>query len=498
MAQDQGGWRVHAGMRHPAALLLLLVLAACGRSELSQRPPESVTAPAPETAPSILAARLVVQLDKIATLADDRIPQSYAHDGDGPDACQKILVKKVCIKTTYSFQAKRTGPVRVTPAGADSLRLAFPIALSGSGGIRGKGAKLLGLDAKRFDGALALTADVTPRLDDQWCPRLDSRITTDWTSDPAVEVVRGVRVNIRPLVDAPLQKKIPDLQAKLDKAIACGPFRKKLEALYSRRAVPVELPAVDKLQINVTPTDLALSTLSDTGDAMSASIRMTAMIAAAPDPIVAKPEAQPLPPFHRLDAAAADAAPPLLALNLPFRVPYGTLSAAIGKALDGRNFARDTPAGKVSVTVKGVELYPSGDRLVLGLDIDAATPGALFDTKGEVYLIARPTAPDGTHLVLADAAFAETLDSAFWSAAAAVFEGEILQEIQRHATIDLTADLAKARDALVTRLTDGAAKQNWTLGLAEPSLTVAGLAPAQDDFIAAARFTARATVAPSD
>jgi hypothetical protein len=127
---------------------------------LSEAPPESALAPPPDTAQSTIAVNVTVPFSLLAAQAEKSAPSNYSDGGNGPDACVDLgLLGKSCAGTQYHFSVSR-GPISFGPGPDNSIRAAVPLAISGKGGFRGDGAKLLSLDAKNFRGKVEAYADM--------------------------------------------------------------------------------------------------------------------------------------------------------------------------------------------------------------------------------------------------------------------------------------------------------------------------------------------------
>ena len=98
-------------------------------------------------------------------------------------------------------------------------------------------------------------------------------------------------------------------------------------------------------------------------------------------------------------------------------MPYEILTLQLRAVANGQTYSRDTPAGEIEVTINDVEIYPSGNRLVVGVNLKADFPSSALDTKGSVYLIGTPVVERGTTISLPDLAFTRVLDNDFWNAA---------------------------------------------------------------------------------
>lgn len=124
--------------------------------------------------------------------------------------------------------------------------------------MRGDGARLLNVDAKNFDGALLARVDFAVSIDDGGCPKLDAKIGYDWTSNPRVEIARGVNVDVTGAIEPRINEKLPELIAAAKGAIDCRKFKSEIGKLYASRTFPVDVPRVGVMHLNVMPIRQAL------------------------------------------------------------------------------------------------------------------------------------------------------------------------------------------------------------------------------------------------
>jgi hypothetical protein len=475
----------------------VVVLVGCGKTgPLSERPPTSSQTISFNTAPSTIGALATIPIAEIKALVNAKVPESYRAAGNGEEACTRILGQRACIGTRYSLNARRTGEIGVEAAGPAALRMTLPIAFDGNGGFSDNGEigkrviRLLSLGAKNFNGALVIDADLTPVLGEDWCPKLHVAVRYRWTSDPRVEIVSGVNVTVKGEVEKAINDKLPDLVAAARDAIDCARLKAEVAKVYGSRTFPVDIPNVGKVHVNVTPTNIAFSGLSVTPSDVSAAIAMTATVDVSGTPL--KPALLPLPKLSTIKAE-----PPVMSVALTIRAPYSLLTKAVTAAVVGKTFEQEAPAGKAKVKVDGVEVYPSNGKIVVGVDVDADMPRGVPNAKGKIYLLATPKVEGGTRISLPDASYAAVLDSAFWAAASAIFEGPIRKAVRDAAVVDLSGDVLRAREAIAKALADPALTPGLKVSVNNVDMKLGRLAVADNEFAAEGLFSAALTVAAS-
>jgi hypothetical protein len=471
-------------------LLTVGLLSGCHK-DLSERPPDTTEPPSFQTTESTIGAMATVSLSSLSAMVNKAFPQSFAAGGNGEDACVKLLKQKICAGTRYNFTAIRTGAVAIAAAGPGTLRFTVPIAFDGDGGFRGSVARVIKAHKKHFKGAVIVIADLTPTLGSDWCPNLGANFSINWTSDPRVEIVSKVWVNVKDQVNSQLNKELPHLAEQLKGTIDCGRFKRQLESVYGNRAFPIEVPNAGALYVNLEPTNIGFSGLDIDDDLVKVAATLSAKTAVSTAPIETK--TLPLPPFKTISTTT-----PRLSLAVPLRVGYSDITQIASRYLVGKTFEQDTAVGKIRVTIKGIAVYPSNKHLVLGADIDAKIPGKFFNTRGWVYVLGTPAVENGTKISLTDPAFSQVLDNDFWAVAAQLFEAQIKSEMVKVARYDLAPDIQKAKATLTASLSDPARTQGWKIRADDLNIKIGRIAVADKEFAAEGLVSASVVVEPSN
>lgn len=460
-------------------------LTGCSKNELAEKPPRSAETTTFDTLPSTIGALVNIPMSAINSLLNANIPATFSAGGNGEDVCVRVI-KDICAGTKYEFSANR-GNTTVSAAGPGTLRVSMPVSFSGQGGFRGDIAAIIKADRKNFDGGLIVNADLTPRLGEDWCPKLDVAVSYSWTSNPRVEIVSRVNVDVKGQVEGKLNEKLPQLVESAKSAIDCSKFKAELVKIYGTKTFPVDVPGAGAMHINIQPSDIAFSGVSVEPSAVKVAATLIAKVDISASALA--PEALPLPVLKSIALAA-----PKMAVNLPVRASYETLTAAINHGVVGKVFEQDTKAGKVAITVKGVEIYPSNGRIVVGLQIDAKTPATLLDTHGTVYLLGTPKVDGGTKVRFLDATYSQTLDNKFWNVVSIIFEGNIRDAIQKSAEHDFAPEIENAKDVITKKLRDPAAIPGALVALSNVEMQLGRVAVAEKELAVEALFSAAMTI----
>jgi hypothetical protein len=486
-------------LRYFVLLPVCFLLSACNDRTLFTPPERAASdAPAPPVADTVITLVASLPYATLAHIAEEKLPQSSPIGGDGHIACVGVPyvnpghvgshescfdkpyldfrgagMEHVCVQipditgpsigthdqcADYHWHAdiNKDGSPQISRDGS-ALRLSQGIHVTGQAGVGGDLAGLLSLRGKNIDIHATPRVNLTATLDNQWCPVITAEPIGSWVDDASVEVVgkNCLGIDLGPLghpeicagpinlgianeLNHEFDKHRGDLQKGAQDAIPCDSVKPKIASQWRPFSIKVERDKFPPLYLNIYPKSAAFSGVIPEDDRMRVAVRVGAQTVLATTPI--DTAVLPLPPLDPLTTDKGG-----LQVNVQAVASYDVLKQQLRQVLADKTFQKDTPAGKVEIRVRDVDVYPSKDSLALGLKIDANTPASWFDTSGWVYLSGKPTVvKDGKAIRIENIRFASVVDSAFWSTAEVVFQDEILKAIDAHATIDLSAEIDKA------------------------------------------------------
>lgn len=401
-----------------------------------------------------LALRADIPLSLVRDAANRAIPTDFSFAGNGPDVGGTINpggwgIVKFDVKAGTRYEGVvRRGELSVTGSG-NTVVVALPVQVSGNGGFRGDGARMLGLQAKNFRAALILRVRLTVDVNSDWTPAIAATPELEWTQSPSVEIVSRAWIDIRNHVDKPLREQLNGMAANIREAIPADIIKREVGKAWRIYSISMEKAVGFDAWAHIVPTEIGTSGVKIENDHISVGVSLKALTEVSTK---ASPNAE-LPPLPAL--VRQPAAPGHLSVALPVRADYARIQAAVLAQVRDKAFSADVPGGKAKVVVKDVDIYPSEDNIAIGLSFEATLPGRLFDVAGKVFLTGKPFVEnDGTVIRLADVAFARRLDNELWSVASVIFEQEIKKAVEDAARVDLEPEIAKASEALKAALGD--------------------------------------------
>ncbi len=444
------------------AALGIFLFHSFGSGSITQERPlvESVTPLQPAVRQSNLIIPINIPLETIAAAANAAAPPhlSGTRPNPAPSLFREAQIDYMIDRSPLTFTAQGgalsvgselKGNVHVSGQGAGSVTQSL-------GGLIGGriGSQLQNL---RFDQTVAISGSVhaqaRPQLMPDWhiAPRLTGKVTL---KDVPL-TISGVKLNIarelQPLVNQALAAEIVKAEETLrgdDRIINLA--RQEWGRLCLSKVLPTVAPGAPALYVEVKPVAAvaAQPVIDAKGVHLLLGLRAQTRIL---------PEAtQPECPFpSRLEILPENNAGGIT-VALPIDVPFKELNRLLSVQLAGKTYPQDQ-SGPATVTIRALDLTPSGKRLLLALKV-TITEKKFFglSADGEVYLWGRPELDKATQsLKLVDITLDVKSQAAFGllGAAASAAAPYITSLIAERAQIDLkpfAAD-AKARIAAAAR-----------------------------------------------
>lgn len=468
--------------------------------EMSEQPKRSSSSLPFEPRVSSIVASISVPYSIIQVAANNQKAQlSGAANGSAEIKCvsSNILRFRECLTTNWHINYNPNGEVVVARSG-DFVRITLPAGFDGGAGFGGEIARLLSLSNKSFNGAFILTVDALVKLDERFCPKLvPGPATFNWTTSPSVELIGrnnfrilGAGFDVGPwnldvssYITEPIRAQLNSAVLSASAAIPCDPVRAELAKVWRRYSV----------QMNVSPPVYLLAEPTEISAAMfpeDQSLKLNAILKAKVE-IATTPGKEEnigdLPPHVPMAMQ-----PGLLAVALPLQVDYAIVESEVMKSFAGKSFDIQGAAGKSSIIINSIELYPSGNKLAVGVTFTADLPSKFFDTSGTIWLSGEPVVdPTGKILSLKDAMVTRQVDNGLWNVLSAAFQDTINSEIQKNLHYDLSADESKAIRDIQTSVADSSKTGGILFLVTEPKIKFGRVIAGEKSFVIEALLDAK-------
>jgi hypothetical protein len=347
----------------------------------------------PVTRSSIVMAPVSISLSAIRDAAEHATPRSFAGKADNP-------VAQVLQNADIGWTASR-GAIAATGA-QDTLSLAAPLSgkLNVTGTLSAKvtGAvgdaisNLLGANAaKQIGGINIKNINANAEIKGNVVITMQPRFAANWHVEPnfAAQVnlgdstmtVAGARLNVPAQVKPVIDKTVNDQMNALSERLRNDPtLMRGAQAQWAHacRSVPLQGPGMPAVWLEVKPTRALAAQPTVDANAVTATIGIEAETRVTPA------ETKPDCPFPDKITVI----PPTtggINVAVPIDVPFTELNKLVDSQLKGRTFPEDG-SGPVAVTVNHATVTPSGDRLLISLQVRAKEKESFLGLGAEATL----------------------------------------------------------------------------------------------------------------
>jgi len=283
---------------------------------------------------------------------------------------------------------------------------------------------------------LNLSARSALSWSDRW--RLQSQTTFDEPVFVEPCLLTGLDVDATPVLKAVLQPRLAALAQSIDRIVRDRTeAKKRAETVWQKLQEPVEFAPNQWLQFH--PRDARVSPITSNGTLV---LRTSVNLVMAPRIVNgSKPDsvAMPLPALQMTPLPLEG-----YHLALPITVDYGRINQRLEQEMIGQEF--QTPVGD-TLRVEGVQLYGSGDKLILALQVSGGV-------NGTVYATGTPVFDEGLGMLrFVDLDFTLDTRNVLVKSANWMFHQDILSSLRSQAYIDLSGQLQTLRSRLTSALT---------------------------------------------
>ncbi|MDA9433241.1 DUF4403 family protein [Bradyrhizobium sp. CCBAU 51627] len=424
----------------------------------------------PASKSSIVVAPVAIALSAIREQAEKAAPRNFAGKAENP-------ISQILENADIGWTATR-GPMSTT-GDKDVLTLSTPISgklnVTGSLSAKATGAlgdalsSVLGGDAAKRIGAVNIknlnaSAEIKgnvvvtsrPKLAAAWHlePNLGAQVNLGDTNVNVAGAKVNVPAQVKPLID----KTVGDQLNVVAERIRNDPSLRenaKLQWAKACRSIPLQgsssSSALPPLWLEMKPTRAIAAQPRVDAQAVTLLLGLEAETRVTSTPT--KPDC-PFPDKISIVPPTGTG----VNIGVPIDVPFTEINKLIAAQMVGHTYPEDG-SGPVEVTVKNVNVVPSGERLLISLLVRAKEKKSWLGLGAEatVHIWGRPMLDQEQQtLRLADIQLAVESEAAFGllGAAARAVVPQMQQALVRKATLDLKPIAANAREKIAAAIAD--------------------------------------------
>ncbi|MGY8665025.1 DUF4403 family protein [Bradyrhizobium sp. UFLA05-109] len=423
----------------------------------------------PVSKSSIVVAPVAISLSAIREAADKSAARNFTGKADNP-------VSQILQDADIGWTASR-GPIAAS-GDKDVLTLSTPISgklnVTGSLSSKATGAlgealgSVLGNNAAKQIGAVNIkNLNASAEIKGNVVITSRPKLATNWHLEPNLGAqvnlgdtnlsVAGAKVNVPAQVNPLIDKTVGDQLNVVAERIRNDPsLRENAKAQWIKacRSMPLgsgSSAALPPLWLEMKP--IRAIAAQPRVDAQA----VTLLLGIEAETRVTTTQTKPECPFPEKISIV----PPTgtgVNIGVPIDVPFTEINKLIAAQMVGHTYPEDG-SGPVDVTVKSVNVVPSGDRLLISLLVRAKEKKSWFGLGAEatVHIWGRPMLDQAQQtLRLADIQLAVESEAAFGllGAAARAVVPHLQQALVQKATLDLKPIAANARDKIAAAIAD--------------------------------------------
>ncbi|MEK9278225.1 MULTISPECIES: DUF4403 family protein [unclassified Bradyrhizobium] len=424
----------------------------------------------PVSKSSIVVAPVAIALSAIREQAEKAAPRNFAGKADNP-------ISQILENADIGWSAMR-GPIS-TVGDKDVLTLSTPLSgkLNVTGSLSSKATGALGealgsvlggnaakqigaVNIKNLNASAEIKGNVVitsrPKLAAAWHlePNLGAQVNLGDTNLSVAGAKVNVPAQVKPLIDKTVDEQ---LDAAAERIRNDPSLRENAKAQWAKacRSIPLQgsgsSAALPPLWLEMKP--IRAIAAQPRVDAKA----VTLLLGLEAETRVTAAQTKPDCPFPDKISIV----PPTgtgVNIGVPIDVPFAEINKLVAAQMVGHTYPEDG-SGPVDVTVKSVNVVPSGDRLLISLLVRAKEKKSWFGLGAEatVHIWGRPMLDQAQQtLRLADIQLAMESEAAFGllGAAARAVVPHMQQALVQKATLDLKPIAANAREKIAAAIAD--------------------------------------------
>ena len=379
------------------------------------------------------------------------------------------LKKTIRIPCSSSYEGllhiEQSGEISVVNKNNKFL-LTAPVRVFGTVGLRGKTAQKLGLKNKKVDAAITINIALDVGLKTDWNAFANVDIKYQWNSSPRIEIIKGKHITFRKQADKFISKKLTELPQLINTQLDNLDLKSTVSKSWKAYSIPLkDLPIEEKVNISIIPKQAIISNIKYNSDSLTLAVglKIKTGLHLGKEPL--KRNISP-PMLKKIKASN-----PAFKLYLPVHVDFDVIEKQIRKAINGKTFKQKTDVGTINIQIEDVFVYPSNNKIAIGVKFNTNLDDENLKTSGKLFLISKPKLNKaGTTLRLTAVEFSRDFNNALLNAITYVFKTNINTLIESKAQFDLTKSIQKTLKTLKTELSKSQNKSKFKILLNKPKL----------------------------
>ncbi len=354
-------------------------------------------------------------------------------------------VVRLQVGYTYKYRVRKDGRINVSNHRTNHLRVEVPITLDGQIGFKGDWAHFTKADKKDIKAGITVIADIALGLDSNWCPQVKTKVHHEWSTTPRIELAKDRWLPLTWPADISLRKIEKSADSLVREYIDCEAIRAEFAKAWKNTSINV----TEGLYANLQPISASSSNLIVQPEDMSIFLTFKSLVELSTKPLENNTPVA-IPPL-----GTQQDRPGFVDLKVPVMIDYKTIAKAINDSIKREEvkFDVETPVGDAVVEIDGIELYPTGSELTVGVRFQSTFKNKLLSSKGKVFLSAKPVI-DKHKLYLDNITFHTVVDNNLYPVVGTLFKKKIMGIIKEKTTHDFSEKLHNIESQIYQEITE--------------------------------------------
>lgn len=362
--------------------------------------------------------------------------------------CELIKGKRIKANAQCVGEVTKRGPV--TLVGSDKgITITLPIAFRLTAKTRG----FIKMQ-ETATGAMTVSATITPGMKANWEPNATLSADFHWDKKPQIKLF-GIKITFASLVEPKLRKRLNEVVTRFNERIKTKlAIRDKAQQAWSQMSQPKSLSQDPPVWLSTQLENVYFEPFDIKTHSISGSVGMQAKV----HTLFGQPEkasfAKTLPELKLTPYPKKG-----FSLRVPVVLRFDALRQFMNQKVANKTVPLDGKNGELSLTIKEVDLYPSGENIALAVRFKAAGENQLLATQGTFHITGKPvfeeTKVDGKTKVtvsLVNVQFGRKVDSTVLNIGTWVLQTAVQQYLAEAFVADVTDKFIEARQKAEQKL----------------------------------------------
>lgn len=362
--------------------------------------------------------------------------------------CKIIKGKRIKANAQCIGEVTKRGPIRLvgTEKGITAtLPIAFKLTARTRGFIKVQ---------ETVTGAMTVTATITPGMQENWEPNATLSADFRWDKKPQIKVF-GIKITFASLVEPKLREKLNQAVNRLNERLKTKlAIRDKAQKAWDKMAEAKNIRNDPEVWLTTKLEKVYFEPFKIEPETLSGSVGLQAQVQTlfgTPQQTASK---QQLPKLN-LSAYPNQG----FALRIPLVLRFDAMRDFLKQKVVGKTVPLDGENGELTLTIKDVDIYPSGENIAIGVKFKAAGENQFLATRGSFHITGKPvfeeTKVNGktkVEIALVNVQFARKVDSSVLNIGTWVLQSTVQEYLAEAFVADVTEKFANARQKAEAKL----------------------------------------------